>query len=282
MKREKGKEERKRRLIPEGELKCVWMEAGIVLYKLCDYKYECEKCPFDQVLRKPTDNSVAPARSPGEESHSQRKSIKKDPGKDVPTGPEAVDFDRVFQRFHGIRVKGDLFYHRGHTWVDVEGPQSVKVGIDDFASRLLLGIKMVVLPSPRNGIDRGQACCWIIEQDGTLPITAPLTGSVVTVNSQISKEPHLITTSPYEQGWLMRIHPENLQRDLKYLYREDDVFPRYRRDIAKVRDTFESLLRGKEKLGPTLCDGGNMLIHVRDMVGPKRYFDIVSRFFSGK
>jgi hypothetical protein len=31
--------------------KCVWMESGVVSYKLCDFEYNCEACPFDQALR---------------------------------------------------------------------------------------------------------------------------------------------------------------------------------------------------------------------------------------
>jgi hypothetical protein len=34
--------------------KCVWMESGVVNYKLCDFEYNCEACPFDQALREGT------------------------------------------------------------------------------------------------------------------------------------------------------------------------------------------------------------------------------------
>ena len=38
--------------------KCVWMESGVVTYKLCDFEYNCEACPFDQALREGTPPSV--------------------------------------------------------------------------------------------------------------------------------------------------------------------------------------------------------------------------------
>ena len=38
--------------------KCVWMESGVVSYKLCDFEYNCEACPFDQALRAHTPPSV--------------------------------------------------------------------------------------------------------------------------------------------------------------------------------------------------------------------------------
>jgi hypothetical protein len=44
---------------------CVWMDAGVVNYKLCDRGFDCERCPLDQALhRRP---SARPAKAkPGE------------------------------------------------------------------------------------------------------------------------------------------------------------------------------------------------------------------------
>ena len=30
---------------------CVWMQGGLVSYKLCDRRLDCEHCPFDAALR---------------------------------------------------------------------------------------------------------------------------------------------------------------------------------------------------------------------------------------
>lgn len=32
-------------------MKCIWMEAGVVDYKLCDLEFDCENCPFDRSFR---------------------------------------------------------------------------------------------------------------------------------------------------------------------------------------------------------------------------------------
>jgi hypothetical protein len=46
------------RLIPESKKKCVWMEAGLVSYKICDRNFECESCPLDYGLRGSYDKAV--------------------------------------------------------------------------------------------------------------------------------------------------------------------------------------------------------------------------------
>ena len=32
------------------EQECIWMEAGVVNFKLCDYAYDCLNCPFDKAM----------------------------------------------------------------------------------------------------------------------------------------------------------------------------------------------------------------------------------------
>ncbi|MFQ6091746.1 MAG: glycine cleavage system protein H [bacterium] len=283
VKRDRKKGNWQEHLILEGELKCIWMTAGVVSYKLCNYQYECERCPFDRVLRGGSNASVGQDRSPNEDSDFRTIPIEKISQGDGPGDLKGSDFEGIFKKFYDVRIKRNLFYHRGHTWADVDDPDHIRMGIDDFAGRFILGTKMVVLPTRGNKIDQGQVCCWIVEEEGPLPIVAPLTGAVVTVNPQLSEDPGLVNRSPYGKGWLMKIKPENLRRDLKYLYSEDAVIPRYKRDIERLRKKFESLLRENwENLGPRLCDGGNMFIHLRDMIGQQRYFDIISAFFTGK
>ena len=38
-------------LIPDQSVKCIWMTAGLISYKLCKYDLQCEKCPLDWELR---------------------------------------------------------------------------------------------------------------------------------------------------------------------------------------------------------------------------------------
>ena len=282
VKKDEQKVLRKVHLIPKGELKCVWMMAGVVSYKLCNYHYECENCPFDQVLRKSSE-FVASDEIPVADSDFRTISPDETSPDSQIDGVEGIDLNKFFENFYDIRIKKNLFYHRKHTWLDITDPNYVKIGIDNFAGKFILGIKMVVLPTLKNKINQGQICCWIVGEDETLPILAPLTGYVVSLNPQIVDEPTLVNRSPYEDGWLMRIKPANLQQDIKNVYNDNDVFGLYKGDTEKLKEKFESILKKNwKKLGPTSCDGGNMYIHVRDMIGPKKYSEIINTFFTDK
>lgn len=259
------------------------MEAGIVSYKLCDHQYECEGCSFDQILRQNAHESLARHTRSRPQKEGQTTFWGKKAIKASPENPEKTDFDHLFQTFYDFKVKEDLYYHPGHTWMDTKEPQSVTIGLNEFVVKFLLGVKTIVLPSATNRIDRGHVCCWIIEEDGTLPITAPVSGSVVATNRSVSKEPSLLMKSPYGRGWLMKIEPDDLNRDLKHLFRMDEMLVKCIDDLEKLRGTFETLLKQNwDKLGPTLCDGGNTLAHIRDIIGSKRYFHVINTFLTGR
>ena len=39
------------KIVPPGKKKCVWMEAGVVSYKLCDNNFDCTTCVYDQGMQ---------------------------------------------------------------------------------------------------------------------------------------------------------------------------------------------------------------------------------------
>lgn|GEM_PF-1424141 len=284
MKRDKPKRrlQKKARLIPEGELKCVWMIAGVVSFKLCNSQYDCENCPFDRVMKKNTDLHPQD-KAISDDTNFQTFSIDNLFSEDKTNQMPHLDFEKIFPQFFNIRIKQNLLYHYGHTWVEMEAPNCVKIGIDDFIRKFILGIKMVILPSRKNKITEGQVCCWIVEADGTLPILAPLSGSVLSLNPQVLEQPTSVMQSPYEKGWLMKIQPSRLHPEQKNLYMAEKVPILYKKDIQKLKVIFESRLTSNQiELGPTMCDGGDVLNHLRDMIGRERYFEIISHFFTSK
>jgi glycine cleavage system H protein len=272
-------EKQKGRLIPSGELKCVWMTAGVVSYKLCNHGFECETCPFDQSMRREKVHaSESPA--PGDEAVYRTLSADSFACLGDLQCPENRDDEVLFRPFQSLRIQKTYLYHRGHTWADISNRHMVKIGIDDFAGTCLPEVKTIILPARKNRIDQGQVCCWIVIEDGTLPILAPLTGTMVDANPRLAQQQNLIRKTPYEQGWLMHIEPEDLHRDLANLYGEDRACAVCQEDVRKLTQTFVSALHAHgDQLGPTLQDGGTAFIHLREAVGPGRYYEIIAPFF---
>ena len=64
----------------------------------------------------------------------------------------------------GFEVPENLRYHPGHTWALSESPTLVRVGMDDFASKLTGKIERIALPQRGQWIRQGQKMCTIRPQ----------------------------------------------------------------------------------------------------------------------
>ena len=40
------------KVVPPGKKKCIWMEAGVVSYKLCDNNFDCQTCSYDHAMQR--------------------------------------------------------------------------------------------------------------------------------------------------------------------------------------------------------------------------------------
>jgi glycine cleavage system H protein len=256
-------------LVPEKELKCVWMTAGVLTYKLCKYNFQCERCPLDRALRN------LPPVPPFESVSSQD-------GKKVCSEEAGSTLSR--EEFLGeclsrSDIKGSLLYHPGHTWVKVEKADEVRVGLDCFLRKILGKVNVIVLPLPGRRCHRGENLCSIIQEDGILRIVSPVSGSVLSVNQQLKEEPNPIIQDPLGDGFLLTLKPKNLQRDQRYLFFGETALSWYQKEWERLKTAVISELpHGDERVGMTMQDGGIKLTDIKTFVDPERYIQLVSTF----
>lgn len=65
----------------------------------------------------------------------------------------------------GFQVPENVRYHAGHTWALSESRELVRVGIDDFASKLIGKIESIAVPQRGRWVRQGQKI-WTIFRDG--------------------------------------------------------------------------------------------------------------------
>jgi len=245
-------------LIPEEERKCLWMTTGFISYKLCDRSYQCETCPLDRAIKNAEmgeDDFGTPCGNvfPSEENGLEE-SLKSDS-----SNGETMR--------HHLPINGSIFYHPDHCWVQVENPEKVKVGIDDLLAELIMNVKVVILPRAGSFYGQGECCAHIIQDDYILPIVAPLSGSIQTVNPRLKKEPELIISDPGGDGWLITIKPENLESDLKNLLFGRKALSWYKREEKELIARTDLMLQNSpQAVGLTMQDGGVRIDCLHDIL----------------
>jgi glycine cleavage system H protein len=104
----------------------------------------------------------------------------------------------------GYEFPDGMYYDELHGWARVEG-DVVTQGLTDFGQAIAQEI--VFVESPRTGRDVEQGQTFMSMESGKWVgrIAAMASGKLVEVNDELEWEPDLVNTSPYEEGWLVKI-----------------------------------------------------------------------------
>jgi glycine cleavage system H lipoate-binding protein len=242
------------KVVPLGRKKCIWMEAGVVSYKLCDNNYDCSTCLYDHAMQAKVERQrESPARpmAPAAETFNEtwvermmRLPASRRKCRYMLTGEVShkicanayecgnCAFDQMMQEriqsevlpvhsrieVGGFVLAEDFYYHEGHTWARPEYGGRVRVGLDDFARRLLGRVQGVELPDLGGEVKQGEVGLRLRRNGHGAGVLSPVDGIVVRQNERIFNHPELIHESPYEEGWLFIVEPIQLRKNLKGLY----------------------------------------------------------------
>jgi glycine cleavage system H protein len=105
----------------------------------------------------------------------------------------------------GFGLPDHLKYHPGHTWALEESPNKVRVGLDDFAARLLGQVQTILLPQRGRWVRQGQPLATIFRDGVQTKMVSPMEGVVTDVNESVLKDPALALKDPYGAGWLITV-----------------------------------------------------------------------------
>ena len=232
--------------------RCVWMAAGILSYQLCDREFDCDNCPLDAALQ----------------MHFSR-------GADhQKTRPPARNGNLAEDQQDGYR------YSANHCWVKVVDENVVRVGLEPKLACALLSPKAIAMPSTGDTVRVRESCCWVILEGGTIPLGAPVDGMVCSVNAAVCDQPYRLCTNPYTHGWLFEIQLQGDALSTAGLLSKSEADRQYAEDCNRFNKTLLNALKSnKMSVGATLADGGQALHDVSQMLGPKRYFELVKSVF---
>jgi glycine cleavage system H protein len=112
-------------------------------------------------------------------------------------------------------IPDSLKYTKEHEWVaSTQNALVYRVGITDFAQSALGDIVYVQMPKVGQSLNADTVCGEVESTKSVSEIFSPLTGNVVTINTDLNAAPETINSDPYGSGWLFEIsvdsEPNNL------------------------------------------------------------------------
>jgi len=105
-------------------------------------------------------------------------------------------------------LPGDLRYTSEHEWLRKEEDGSVTIGITDHAQSALGDLVFVELPEVGQELDSGGEMAVVESVKAASDVYAPVSGTVLEVNSALADDPEKINADPYGEGWIVRMQPD--------------------------------------------------------------------------
>jgi glycine cleavage system H protein len=118
-------------------------------------------------------------------------------------------------------IPEDLRYAEDHEWAKVEGDK-VRVGIDDYAQDQLKAIVYVELPQVGDSFEKGEAFGVVESVKAVVDCYMPVGGEVIAVNTALMDSPQLLNESPYNEGWMIDVKPNDLN-EMDTLYTSESI-----------------------------------------------------------
>ena len=150
----------------------------------------------------------------------------------------------------GFKVPQGVYLHPGHTWLKVEEGHTVRVGLDDFALRLLGPLDRIEAPLLGQKLFQGQGDIVVWRAGRKARFQSPVNGIVTAVNPHPREERSCANDDPYGGGWVLQAQAEDLREGLKALLMGAETEGYYTREVDRLYREIETVA------GPLAADGG--------------------------
>jgi len=108
-----------------------------------------------------------------------------------------------------MEIPEGLLYTTEHEWMRLDGAEAT-IGITAYAQKQLGDITFVELPEVGKSIKQFGEICSIESVKAASDVYAPLPGKVTELNKKLETSPELINSSPYGEGWIVKLEVSDL------------------------------------------------------------------------
>ena len=169
--------------------------------------------------------------------------------------------------------EGKIFYHRGHGWAIPESGNVVRIGIDDFAQKLVGRIDAVKFPKVGSQVAQGKKGWSLQVGVKSIDMLSPVDGKIVAINETLISSPESIGKDPYGQSWLLKVQVPKFSDNLKNLL-SGGLARKWMEGIKK-----NLLTRMNYNLGAVSQDGGVPVYGMARSLDPEKWDEIVKEYF---
>jgi len=108
-----------------------------------------------------------------------------------------------------MNFPAELKYTKDHEWIKADGNEAY-IGITEFAQHELGDIVYVDITTLGKEIEKDEVFGTVEAVKTVSDLFMPVTGTIAEINPALDKQPELVNSDPYGEGWMVRVSlPEN-------------------------------------------------------------------------
>ena len=106
-------------------------------------------------------------------------------------------------------IPNELLYTKEHEYIRFGADGTAQVGITDYAQGELGDVVYLELPKVGTRLAAHDVFGTVEAVKAVSELFSPVAGEVVAVNGRLDKEPALVNSDPYGEGWMLKVRPTN-------------------------------------------------------------------------
>jgi len=170
-------------------------------------------------------------------------------------------------------IPGGVLVSTGHCWVSLAEDGTARIGLDDFANKLLGNIDTIDFPNIGMGVQAGQPLFTVNQGHRRVQFYAPLSGKVVKINEDLGQDCAKLEEMSYGKNWICVIEGDDLDADLSHLKIGKSAVALFQEDI----DRFQAYVQKAN--GGEVSDPASLCIGAIEKMDDARWDTTVKEFF---
>lgn len=144
----------------------------------------------------------------------------------------------------------NYYFSKSHSWIKVENPEKVEIGLDGFLLNALGKIRLFNFAEPGKKISKGDIMFETEVNNVKLKFHSPIDG-IVTANKaddNLSKD-----------DWCLKVKPMNLKENIQTLIPSEKAHKWIKSEFKRLKDLLYYSMDTNSLAGATMYDGGNIV-----------------------
>ena len=141
-------------------------------------------------------------------------------------------------KMENLAAPSGIYFSPTHSWAHLLANGRARLGIDAFIQGLTGVLSAVDVPEMGSLVKQGAPLFSIMHKGKKLTITAPVSGKVITINTEALQNLRMVHRDPYSHGWLCEIMPSNWESETRKLYMGQRTTTWLKTEMTRIRDFF--------------------------------------------